>query len=127
MIPDQICGIATDIMGAFEIFFVGVLVGIVCVGGLALGMRWLIKSRDERYSAGARQKFGLLGVAALVGQFVCAGLILWAVPGLTEEPLALATGLLSMNLILPIFAGRWFRKSHKTPNTLDSSAESSSD
>lgn len=106
-------------MNWIQIFFVGVLVGVICVGGLALGMRWLIKSRDERYSEGTQQRFALLGIAVLIGQFVCAGLILWAVPGLTNEPLALASGLLSMNLVLPFFAGRWFRRNQPQVKTED--------
>jgi len=93
-----------------ESFLVGVFVGLICVSGLALGVRWLFKSRDESLSEGDRMKFGLWGVMLLVGQFVIAGLVLFYIPDLDKHPLALATGLLSMNLLLPLLAGKILKK-----------------
>jgi len=93
-----------------QAFFVGILVGFICVGGLALGVRWLFKSRDEALDASVRTRFGILGALILVGQFVVAGLVLYVTPGLDEQPLPLAVGLLSMNLLLPLFVGKLWKK-----------------
>jgi hypothetical protein len=91
-------------------FFVGLLVGLICVGGLTLGVRWLFRSRDERLPEGQRNKFALMGGAILFGQFVVAGLVLFFVPNIDAHPLALALGLLSMNLVLPLFVGKLWKK-----------------
>lgn len=89
-----------------RVLFIGLLVGLIMVGGLVLGFLWLIKSRDESLSESAQTKFGLLGVSVLVGQFLIAGLILYYSEGLSDEPLALAGGILSMNLVLPLLFGK---------------------
>lgn len=93
-----------------ESFFVGIFVGVICVSGLTLGVRWLFKSRDATLSESARMKFGIWGALVLVGQFVVAGLVLFYVPDLDKHPLALATGLLSMNLLLPLLVGKILKK-----------------
>ncbi len=94
----------------WQAFFIGIFVGLICVSGLALGVRWLFKSRDESLPEAQRTRLGVLGALVLVGQFVAAGLVLFYSPGLDKHPLALAVGLLSMNLVLPLFAGKVFRK-----------------
>lgn len=86
-------------------FLIGAMVGILCVGGLALGLKLLFKSRDESIEESKRTQYGLWGVFAIVGQFVAAGLIMFYTPNLDEHPLALASGLLSMNLLLPLAIG----------------------
>ncbi len=91
-----------------EIFFIGAAIGLICVGGLGLGVKWLFKSRDESLDEGTRFKYGLWGAFVLVGQFVAAGLILFFVKGLNKQPLALASGLLSVNLLLPFVMGKLF-------------------
>jgi|GEM_PF-2465369 len=88
-----------------NVFLIGMLVGVLCVGGLALGLRWLFKSRAEGIDEGQSLRLGLMGVAVIVGQFIIAGLILFYVPDLDKHPLALASGLLSMNLLLPLAIG----------------------
>lgn len=94
-------------------FLIGVFVGILCVSGLGLGLKWLFKSRDENIPESKRMRFGLMGVAALVGQFVFAGLILFYTPNLDQHPMALATGLLSMNLLLPLGIGAIMKSKNK--------------
>lgn len=94
----------------WQAFFIGVLVGIICVGGLALGVRWLFRSRDESLPESQQTKLGVMGALMIVGQFVVAGLILYYAPDLDKHPLPLAIGLLSMNLILPLFAGKLWKK-----------------
>jgi hypothetical protein len=93
-----------------QALLVGVLVGLICVGGLTLGVRWLFRSRDESLPEAERTRLAILGGAVLFGQFVVAGLVLFYVPGLDKHPLPLAAGLLSMNLILPLFAGKLWKK-----------------
>jgi hypothetical protein len=94
----------------WQAFFVGILVGLICVGGLALGVRWLFQSRDESRPEGERTRLGVMGALVLVGQFLVAGLVLFYTPGLHQHPLPLAVGLLSMNLILPFIAGRLWKQ-----------------
>ena len=92
-----------------QALLVGILVGLICVSGLVLGVRWLFRSRDESLPESERTKLGVMGALVLVGQFVVAGLVLFYIPGLDKHPLPLAVGLLSMNLILPLFAGRFWK------------------
>lgn len=94
-------------------FWVGLAVGVLCVSGLALGLKWLFKSRDESLAEAQQTRFGLMGVAAIVGQFLLAGVILFYVPNLDKHPLALAAGLLSMNLLLPLIIGAWMKSKDK--------------
>jgi hypothetical protein len=91
-------------------FFVGILVGIICVGGLTLGVRWLFRSRDETLPEGQRNKLAFMGGSILLGQFVVAGLVLFYVPNIDKHPLALALGLLSMNLLLPLCVGKLWKR-----------------
>jgi MFS family permease len=94
-------------------FLIGVFVGILCVGGLALGLKWLFKSRDESIEEGQRMRLGLMGVAVIVGQFILAGVILFYTPNLDQHPMALASGLLSMNLLLPLAIGVIMKSKNK--------------
>lgn len=106
-------------MSSLQVFFIGMMVGVICVGGLALGVRWLFKAKDETLSEGQQQKYTALGLFMMIGQFVGAGLILFITPGLSEKPLPLAGGLLSMNLLLPLLFGRLFYKNKRRTQVED--------
>ncbi|NCN42585.1 hypothetical protein GW916_15210 [bacterium] len=100
-----------------RVFLIGLVVGVICVGGLAIGVRWLFKSRDETLDEGSQTKYGIWGALTIVGQFVVAGLILYFAEGVNDHPLALATGLLSMNLLLPAIFGWIFYRNRPNPPT----------
>jgi len=82
----------------------GVAVGVICVGGLLMGIGILLKTQEPKFPEGTKRKiYYLLGALILAGQFAAAILLLTKTRWVTEQPIATGGGMILTILLASLF------------------------